>query len=114
MYIHFLNNFEHLKSGDLLGKDEIRNDMNEVFGVSKKIETLADRIIAHRDRRSTAQNDLPNRSDLNNSVDKLKDLLSKYHPILTNAFLPNPMPIDQDDPFVIFDKPWRRTINLNE
>jgi len=87
-----------------ISSKKVQRDLLRLKSISRDVEDFADRRIAHSDSREPKRS--PQFSDLNESIDKLNKLYSKYYLLLTGNSISSLMPTFQYDWKAIFKVPW--------
>lgn len=88
---------------DHISPDMVKSDIKALKEIVFKVETFADRRIAHHDTRCP---ELPRFSDLDESLDKIGEMYQKYHLALTAECIASLTPVVQYDWKEIFTVPW--------
>jgi hypothetical protein len=85
-------------------EDDVRKDILELQGETKKIKSYVDQCVAHHDRKPTA--DIPLNKELTHAIEMLSGMFRKYYLILqiTDIVLHT---LTIEDPLAIFDYAWR-------
>jgi hypothetical protein len=84
----------------------IQDDLDKLTGSAATCEDLADKRIAHRDKRAPAV--LPTFKEADQAIETLQELYLKYRLILLADCLTTLLPTYQYDWQQIFDHPWRK------
>ena len=92
------NNREHICP------DKVKKHMQELKDIAGKCEEMADKIVAHRDKKPPKT--LPTFKNLDNAVDKLDQLYCWYHLMFYAAFMSSLKPVIQYNWKSIFKTPW--------
>lgn len=90
-------------SRDHISPDMVKSDIAALKEIVSRVETFADRRIAHHDRREP---DLPRFKDIDESLDKIGEMYKKYHLALTAECMAGLTPVVQYDWTEIFTVPW--------
>jgi hypothetical protein len=84
----------------------VQDDLKKLISSTTACEDLADKRIAHRDKRPPAL--LPTFKEANQAVETMHELCLKYRLILLAECLTTLLPTYQNDWQAIFDHPWRK------
>jgi len=93
------------KGCSFLGKQIPSNDLQHLKEVTSTCERYSDYRISHYDKKSVGD-DIPTFNDLDNCVDLLEELLTKYYLIFRATTIAHLPPIFQYDWKAIFGEKW--------